>query len=117
MSGSIVSFDFVRYNCATLNLTAFTDLAQLAPTIKVTDFVTGILKQFNLTCFGTGVNTYEIVPLDDWYGAGAVIDITEFTDKTEIGIDRVKLYKKIGFAFEQSNSLMNKAFFEQGLKE
>ena len=117
MSGSIVSFDFVRYNCATLNLTAFTDLAQLAPTMKVTDFVTGILKQFNLTCFGTGVNTYEIVPLDDWYGAGAVIDITEFTDKTEIGIDRVKLYKKIGFAFEQSNSLMNKAFFEQGLKE
>jgi hypothetical protein len=109
--------DLVRYNCATLNLLAKTDLAQLAPTMKVTDFITGILKQFNLTCFGTAANTYEIVPLDDWYGAGAVIDITEFTDKNEIGIDRVKLYKKIGFAFEQSNSLMNKAFFEQGLKE
>jgi len=109
--------DFITYDTFTNALTTFTDLAQLAPTMKVTDFVTGILKQFNLTCFGTGVNTYEIVPLDDWYGAGAVIDITEFTDKTEIGIDRVKLYKKIGFAFEQSNSLMNKAFFEQGLKE
>jgi hypothetical protein len=113
----IPTTEFIRYSNVTLNLTAFTDLAQLAPQMKVTDFVTGILKQFNLTCFGTGVNTYEIVPLDDWYGAGAVIDITEFTDKTEIGIDRVKLYKKIGFAFEQSNSLMNKAFFEQGLKE
>jgi hypothetical protein len=113
----IPTTEFIRYSNVTLNLTAFTDLAQLAPTMKVTDFVTGILKQFNLTCFGTGVKTYEIVPLDDWYGAGAVIDITEFTDKTEIGIDRVKLYKKIGFAFEQSNSLMNKAFFEQGLKE
>jgi hypothetical protein len=113
----IPTTEFIRYSNVTLNLTAFTDLAQLAPQMKVTDFVTGILKQFNLTCFGTGVKTYEIVPLDDWYGAGAVIDITEFTDKTEIGIDRVKLYKKIGFAFEQSNSLMNKAFFEQGLKE
>ena len=113
----IPNTDLVRYNCGTLNLLAKTDLAQLAPTMKVTDFITGILKQFNLTCFGTGVNTYEIVPLDDWYGAGAVIDITEFTDKNEIGIDRVKLYKKIGFAFEQSNSLMNKAYFEQGLKE
>ena len=109
--------EFIRYSNITLNLSAFTNLAQLAPQIKVTDFISGILKQFNLTCFGTGVNTYEIVPLDDWYGAGAVIDITEFTDKTEIGVDRVKLYKKIGFAFEQSNSLMNKAFFEQGLKE
>jgi len=113
----IPTTEFIRYSNVTLNLSSFTDLAQLAPQIKVTDFVTGILKQFNLTCFGTGVNTYEIVPLDDWYSAGAIIDITEFTDKTEIGVDRVKLYKKIGFAFEQSNSLMNKAFFEQGLKE
>jgi len=116
ISGTL-NTDFITYDTFTNALTTFTDLAQLAPTMKVTDFVTGILKQFNLTCFGTGVNTYEIVPLDDWYSAGAVIDITEFTDKTEIGVDRVKLYKKIGFAFEQSNSLMNKAFFEQGLKE
>ncbi len=85
--------------------------------MKVQDFISGILKQFNLTCFGSGVNEYTIIPLDDWYATGAIIDITEFTDKTEIGIDRVKLYKKIGFAFEQSNSLMNKAYFEQGLKE
>ena len=113
----IPTTEFIRYSNITLNLSAFTDLAQLAPQMKVNDFISGILKQFNLTCFGTGVNTYEIVPLDDWYSAGAVIDITEFTDKTEIGVDRVKLYKKIGFAFEQSNSLMNKAFFEQGLKE
>lgn len=113
----IPTTEYIRYSNFTLNLSAFTDLAQLAPQMKVNDFISGILKQFNLTCFGTGVNTYEIVTLDDWYGAGAVIDITEFTDKTEIGIDRVKLYKKIGFKFQQSNSLMNKAFFEQGLKE
>ena len=113
----IPTTEFIRYSNFTLNLTAFTDLAQLAPQMKVNDFIAGILKQFNLTCFGTGVNTYEIVPLDDWYGAGAVIDITEFTDKTEISIDRVKLYKKIAFKFQESNSLMNKAFFEQGLKE
>ena len=113
----IPTTEFIRYSNITLNLSAFTDLAQLAPQMKVNDFISGILKQFNLTCFGTGVNTYEIVPLDDWYSAGAVIDITEFTDKTEIGVDRVKLYKKIAFKFQESNSLMNKAFFEQGLKE
>jgi hypothetical protein len=109
--------DLVRYNCGTLNLLAKTDLAQLAPQMKVQDFISGILKQFNLTCYGSGVNEYTVIPLEDWYATGAIIDITEFTDKTEIGIDRVKLYKKIGFAFEQSNSLMNKAYFEQGLKE
>jgi hypothetical protein len=113
----IPTTEYIRYSNITLNLSAFTDLAQLAPQMKVQDFISGILKQFNLTCFGSGVNEYTIIPLDDWYSSGAIIDITEFTDKTEIGIDRVKLYKKIGFAFEQSNSLMNKAYFEQGLKE
>jgi hypothetical protein len=113
----IPTTEYIRYSNITLNLSAFTDLAQLAPQMKVQDFISGILKQFNLTCYGSGVNEYTIIPLDDWYATGAIIDITEFTDKTEIGIDRVKLYKKIGFAFEQSNSLMNKAYFEQGLKE
>jgi len=113
----IPTTNYIRYSNTTLYLFAFTDLAQLAPQMKVQDFITGILKQFNLTCYGSGVNEYTIIPLDDWYSTGAIIDITEFTDKTEIGIDRVKLYKKIGFAFEQSNSLMNKAYFEQGLKE
>jgi len=113
----IPTTEYIRYSNITLNLSAFTDLAQLAPQMKIQDFIAGILKQFNLTCYGSGVNEYTIIPLDDWYSTGAIIDITEFTDKTEIGIDRVKLYKKIGFAFEQSNSLMNKAYFEQGLKE
>jgi len=113
----IPTTEYIRYSNITLNLSAFTDLAQLAPQMKIQDFIAGTLKQFNLTCYGTGVNEYTIIPLDDWYSSGAIIDITEFTDKTEIGIDRVKLYKKIGFKFQQSNSLMNKAFFEQGLTE
>ena len=119
--GATLNTDYVTYDTFTNTLTTYTDLAQLAPQIKVNEFVAGILKQFNLTCFGTGLINgtfnYTIIPLADWYASGAVIDITEFTDKTEIGIDRVKLYKKIGFAFQESNSLMNKAFYNQGLKE
>ncbi|MFZ9454167.1 MAG: hypothetical protein ACO27Q_02960 [Bacteroidia bacterium] len=113
----IPQLDYVEYSNTTLNLSSFTDLAQLAPAMKVQDFISGILKQFNLTCFGTAVNTYEIIPLDDWYAAGAIVDITTYTDREEIGIDRVKLYKKIAYKFQQSSSLMNKAFFEQGLRE
>jgi hypothetical protein len=109
--------DFVTIDTNVNNLTTFSDLQTLAPTMKVQDFISGILKQFNLTCYGTKPNTFNIVPLADWYGAGAVIDITEFTDKDEIGIDRVKLYKKIGFKFQPSENFMNKKYFEVGLKE
>lgn len=109
--------DFVQIDTNVINLTTFTDLASLAPTMKVQDFISGILKQFNLTCYGTNPNTFQIVPLADWYGAGAVIDITQFTDKDDIGIDRVKLYKKIGFKFQPSENFMNKKYFEVGLKQ
>jgi hypothetical protein len=115
---SSVSYnDFVDYSTNTITTSATTNLAWLAPTMKVQDFVSGILKEYNLTCYGTAPNTYEVIPLDDWYSAGAIIDITKFTDKTEIGIDRVKLYKKIAFRYQQSNSFMNKAFFDQALRE
>ena len=116
-SGITPTYDYATYDTFTNYLTTNIDLAQLAPAMKVQDFIAGILKQFNLTCFGTAVNTYEIIPLDDWYSSGAIIDITTYTDREEIGIDRVKLYKKIAYKFQQSNSLMNKAFFEQGLRE
>ena len=116
-SGITPTYDYATYDTFTNYLTTNIDLAQLAPAMKVQDFIAGILKQFNLTCFGTAVNTYEIIPLDDWYSSGAIIDITTYTDREEIGIDRVKLYKKIAYKFQQSSSLMNKAFFEQGLRE
>jgi hypothetical protein len=116
-SGITPTYDYATYDTFTNNLTTNIDLAQLAPAMKVQDFISGILKQFNLTCFGTAVNTYEIIPLDDWYSSGAIVDITTYTDREEIGIDRVKLYKKIAYKFQQSSSLMNKAFFEQGLRE
>lgn len=113
----LLNTDFVTVNTNVINLTTFTDLKTLAPTMKVQDFISGVLKQFNLTCYGTNPNTFNIVPLADWYGAGAVIDITEFTDKDDIGIDRVKLYKKIAFNFQNSEGFMNKKYFEIGLKE
>lgn len=106
-----------KYRCILNSLTTFTDLQTLAPLIKVQDFISGILKQFNLTCYGESLNTFKIIPLADWYGAGAIIDITEFTDKDEIGISRVKLYKKIGFKFQPSENFMNKKYFELGLKQ
>jgi hypothetical protein len=109
--------DFVDYLTNVITTTTQTNLAWLAPTMKVQDFISGIVKEYNLTCYGTAPNTYELIPLDDWYAAGAIIDITKFTDKTEIGIDRVKLYKKIAFKYQQSSSFMNKAFFDQALRE
>ena len=86
------------------------DLATLAPEIKVADFVSGIIKEFNLTCFGTSVNNFTLQPLDEWYNSGAIVDITKYTDIDSIDVDRIKLYKKISFKYQESESFMNKNF-------
>ena len=83
----------------------------LIPRMKVEDFFAGILKEFNLTCYALSSDVYQVEPLTDWYSKGAIVDITEYTDIESIQIDRVKLYKKIIFEYEKSQSVINKRFF------
>ena len=82
------------------------------PDMKVSDFFSGVLKEFNCTCVATGVNTFEILPLEDWYSQGAIVDITQYTDIDSIDIERIKLYKKIAFKYQESESFVNKNYFK-----
>jgi hypothetical protein len=87
------------------------------PNITVADFFSGILKQFNLTCYATAFNTFQIEPIDDWYSKGAVIDITKYVDVNDINIDRLPLYKNISFNYEKSESFINRAFGDASNRE
>lgn len=93
-----------------LTLDADLNLQDNVPDIKVSDFFSGILKKFNLTCYPTDTDTYKIEPLDDWYAQGAVIDITTHTDVDSIDVERLPLYKRIKFGHEQSESFLNRQF-------
>jgi len=111
VSGSL-STTSVQYTTTgtTQTFSGNVDLATLAPEIKVADFVLGIIKEFNLTCFGTSVDNFTLQPLDEWYNSGAIVDITKYTDIDSIDVDRIKLYKKISFKYLESESFMNKNF-------
>ena len=87
------------------------NLNYLLPEMKVSDFFTGVLRQFNATCVGTGVDTFEILPLEEWYQQGALVDITTYTDIDSIQVERIPLYKKISFKYEQSPSFQNRQFY------
>ena len=87
------------------------------PSITIADFFSGILKQFNLTCYMSGYNNYIIEPIDDWYSKGGIIDITKHVDTETISVDRLPLYKNISFNYEKSESFINRAFAEQGNRE
>jgi len=97
---------------STFSTTATFSVLNYLPDIKVVDFFKGILQMFNLTCYGTSKDVYQIEPLDDWYQKGAIVDITEFTDIKSINLDRVKLFKNISFNYQESECATNEAFRE-----
>jgi len=107
----------VTYSLATIQTNTTGILGNLSisnymPDMKVADFFSGILKEFNATCVGVAENEFEILPLDEWYAKGAIVDVTEFTDLESIDIERIKLYKKIAFKYQDSESFVNKNYFK-----
>jgi len=98
--------------CATLTFTAQMNVNQYLPDMKIYDYLSGLLKKFNLTIEPQNSTTFRLLPLEDWYGAGRIYDITTYTDIDSIDIERVKLYKKIEFLHEESESFMNKEYKE-----
>jgi hypothetical protein len=94
-----------------------TDLASMSPVMKVSDFFSGVLKIFNMTCYGITENNFQVEPLDDWYSAGAIVDISQFTDVDTIDVDRMKLYKKITMKYQDSESFLNKQFSQLFMRE
>jgi hypothetical protein len=99
----------------TATTTSYTDLAGLAPDLKISDFITGICKEFNLTVYSNTKNVFTFEPLPYWYSKGAVVDITQYTDITSIEIERMKLYKSVEFKYQDSECMLNKFFLESPL--
>jgi hypothetical protein len=109
-SGLALAADSVQIAVSNLTMTINQNLAANAPQMKIADFFAGILKVFNMVCVGTDENTYDLAPLDDWYGQGAIVDITEYTDIQSIDVARMPLYKKITFKYQDSECFLNKQF-------
>jgi hypothetical protein len=86
------------------------NIANYMPDMKVIDFITGIIKAFNLMIVPRPNNTYEFLPLEMFYNAGKTLDITEYTYENEMSINKPKLYKSINFKYEESKNILNEAF-------
>lgn len=108
-TGSI-NTDYLTITYSSLVTALNIDLSANAPQMKVYDFLKGIMLMFNMTIYSVKDNEYWLEPLDDWYSKGAVVDITQHTDVTSIEMERMPLYKKIQFKFQDSECFLNKYF-------
>ena len=98
------------YATSSMTLTNELNVLNYVPDMTVSDFFKGILKMFNLTCYGLEDGVFQVEPLDDWYSKGAIVDITEYTDIKSIKVDRLKLFKTVEFNYQESESATNTIF-------
>ena len=83
-------------------------IADQMPEQKVSDFVVGLIKMFNLALEPTSTTAFTLEPLDDWYAEGNQYDITNHTDITTRKVSKPELYRRIKIEHQLADSeLMN----------
>lgn len=92
------------------------DISKQMPDMKISDFFSGILKMFNLTAYSENENIYNIEPLEDWYNAGEIRDITKYVN-LDGEITRAPFYKVMNFQYEKSENLISREFFDNFQRE
>jgi hypothetical protein len=108
----IINTNFCEIETNTTSYSANISILPYLPDMKIADFFTAVLKEFNLTCYGIAEDVFQVEPLDDWYSKGAIVDITQYTDIKSINVERIKLFKFIEFKYEQSENILNNQFRE-----
>lgn len=87
------------------------DLLAYMPDMKISDFISGILKMFNLTIYSYEENIYYIETLENFYLNGTDRDLTPYIEN-KFDVNRVKSFNKISFKYVKSESYMNALFYQ-----
>jgi len=99
------------FTCGFMNFTApVININDFVPDLTFEDFITSILKTFNLTILPKSETEFELIPLDDFYSKGKIYDITPYVDINDITISRIPLSKKNEFKHEKTNNFLNEQY-------
>lgn len=80
-------------------------IADQMPEQKVSEFITGLVKMFNLTIESTSATQFTIEPLDDWYAAGSTYNITQYTDIASTNVRKPELYRRLKLEHQLADSI------------
>jgi len=80
--------------------------------VKVYDFLTSILKMFNLVVVPDGDDLF-VDDLQNWYTTGKVYDISQYVDTTQNKVSRGKILNQIDFKFKESKQVLADFYYQQ----
>ena len=108
------------YAFGALNNTSSTspeqDLVNHFPDMKVTDFISGLFKMFNLTAYIkeplASTPVIEVQTLDDYYAdavnnmTGGTIDLVDFVDVESHEIEVARPFSSVSFEYKETNTVL-----------
>lgn len=103
---------FTATTSTSQSFTTNVEMSDQMPEMKIYDFLSGLVKMFNLVIEPTSRTEFNIEPLDDWYSSGSTYEITEYVDTTSQKINKPELYKRISFKYQEADSLLMRAYRE-----
>ena len=98
------NFIFTCERLTTQTFATNVNMSNQMPEQKVYDFITGLVKMFNLVIEPTSRTKFIVEPLDDWYALGTNHDITQYTDTTSLKVTKPELYKRISLKYQESDT-------------
>jgi len=110
--------DYTAYDASTItqrfevDQTAFATytfslaMSPLMPEIKVADFVSGILKMYNVIITPNSSTEFNLQSIDDWYADGSDKDFQEYLDIDETIINRPELYRRISYEYKDTEQIL-----------
>jgi hypothetical protein len=113
-SGGQISTNSFNYAASGLPdgqvISSIQNIVAYVPDIKVADFFMGLVKMFNLIITPINATTFKLEPLELYYQAGQIKDLTPYIYADELDIEKPKLFKSIEFTYEKSENILNNAF-------
>lgn len=93
-----------------IDLVITVDVAKNFSELKVIDFISGIVKMFNLIITSDDGINFTFTPLQQWYNSGKIIDITDYVSFKEYDISKPTIYNQVNFKFEESSTILAEQF-------
>jgi hypothetical protein len=98
------------YNSASQQIFGTIDIPSLMPEQKITDFLASLCKMFNLVIIAVSDTEFDLLPLDEWYGDGTDVDLSQYFDITESQVERPQLYKQINFKYNETGAITGEEY-------
>jgi hypothetical protein len=104
-SGSQTVLNTGFYNRPSITLDNEIQISRQMPKMKIFDFIKNIFTMFNLTAYKED-GVINVLPLDDYYNAGKIYDITEYVDTEKSKVSKLLQFRNMIFDFKSKKSYL-----------